>query len=270
MTPGLLGMGIYGIHSDAQAEPPKTELFARNVLGLKPGETLDPNFQFTMEEVVNWNASDAGKKAKVRYMEEQSDKALNDSLELVADTGKELQKGAVSMGAGNFLAPARTALGPFANTVASTAMRLTPQGLVASTIPMFEGAGSMTETGQAIANRPPTPNMSLEPILPIQLPTGALADTVNRGFANTVLGVGAVADAFSPVTIRDAVKARNFNPHNLPINEETGMPMARPMPTITGIRALRPTPNWYMEFPGIMIPGTGKLEDMVTKAWHSF
>ena len=71
-----------------------------------------------------------------------------------------------------------------------------------------------------------------------QIPIGEFARSFNKNALQSVVGTGRMLDEFSPATIGERAGEQRFNPNNLPINPETGMPMARPLPSITGIKPM--------------------------------
>lgn len=71
-----------------------------------------------------------------------------------------------------------------------------------------------------------------------QIPIGDFARSFNKNALQSVVGTGEMLDEFSPATLAGKAAEQRFNPNNLPINPDTGMPMARPLPSITGIKPM--------------------------------
>jgi len=72
--------------------------------------------------------------------------------------------------------------------VAGNPMQMTPQGAVASTLPMLHAMGAGDPQVEAYKQVPAPPNLSLEPILPVQIPVGDMAKGVNNAFFQTAIG----------------------------------------------------------------------------------
>ena len=71
-----------------------------------------------------------------------------------------------------------------------------------------------------------------------QIPVGDFGRAFNKNALQAALGTGEILNEISPATIAERAAEQRFNPNNLPINPETGMPMARPLPGITGIKPM--------------------------------
>jgi hypothetical protein len=123
-----------------------------------------------------------------------------------------------------------------------------PVTAAASFIPALHRKGQVSEEGKAILDHPEDPRYGQHhllglgdriirshenrgpgwnPTIPetgIQIPIGRFAGSVNEALAKTSVGAGRALDAVSPATLSDAIKARNFNPHGMPIDPETGLP----------------------------------------------
>lgn len=119
-----------------------------------------------------------------------------------------------------------------------------PVSLAVTSIPTFHSMGQVSEEGREIFADKTWDNSNaalgdriikyheekksgFNPVIPetgIRLPFGDAYNVVEENSAKTLVGAARAADMISPATLHDSMKARNHNPHGLPINLETGMP----------------------------------------------
>lgn len=72
--------------------------------------------------------------------------------------------------------------------VAGNPLKMTPQGAVATTLPMLHSMGAGDPRVEAYKQIPAPPNLSLEPVLPVQIPLGDMAKGINNAFFQTGMG----------------------------------------------------------------------------------
>ena len=72
--------------------------------------------------------------------------------------------------------------------VAGNPLKMTPQGAVATMLPMVHNYGQGDPFVEGYKSIPAPPNISLEPILPTQIPIGDFAKSVNNMFFQTMMG----------------------------------------------------------------------------------
>ena len=72
--------------------------------------------------------------------------------------------------------------------VAGNPLKMTPQGAVATMLPMVHNYGQGDPFVEGYKSLPAPPNISLEPILPVQLPVGDFVKGFNDIFFQTVMG----------------------------------------------------------------------------------
>lgn len=72
--------------------------------------------------------------------------------------------------------------------VTGNPLQMTPQGAVAAMMPMLHNYGEGDPRVESYKEIPAPPNISLEPVLPIQIPVGDIAKGANDIFFQTMMG----------------------------------------------------------------------------------
>ena len=116
--------------------------------------------------------------AKKQYNDEDptvADRVIDSAKRVAPNFAKETAKEAIAGMSTNAL-------------VVGNPLQATPQGAAAALLPMLHNYGQGDPVVEGYKSIPAPPNISLEPILPAQIPVGDFAKGVNNMFFQTMMG----------------------------------------------------------------------------------